>query len=219
MKKISRILLLIILFSCGIPSYEYIEEPTVGYTSDSSFTFNVELDDDGYINGFKLYARYFKSQSDDTSFSDIEISDTNNDTEDYLEDLGYTLVSFVNTSFYSTNGVVDYDYLEDNGLIIDLFSVTSDISFTVSYNSNYSIPVVMTSDYDSNTYTLISNYSSLIHTIGIYDDDNGEYFLDSFSDETNIYIEFAVFNTGLSSSLESLESLPVYTTAIQLQTN
>lgn len=219
MKKLSRILLLIILFSCGIPSYEYIEEPTVSDTSDSSFTFSVELDDDGYINGFKLYARYFESQSDDTSFDDIDISDTDNDTVEYLEDLGYTLVSLVNTSHYSTDGEVDYDDLEDSDYLIDLFSITSDISFTVSYNSTYTIPVVMTSDDDTNTYTLISNYSSSIHTIGIFDDDNGESFLDSFSDETYIYIEFAVFNTGLSSSLESLESLPVYTTAIQLQTN
>lgn len=222
-KSILRILLLTLFVSCGIPSFEYIDEPTINSSDDSYFTFTISIDDDQYIDGFKLYSRYFIETSDDTEdyFDDVDITDTDNDTEDYLEDLGYTAVSFVIESSFDTD---NYEY-EDMDTFTN-FDVDSDIYFSVDYNAD-DYTVILSSDDETEDYHLLSNYeyssTEYIHAIGNYSDDDGEEFLNNFEDtddlESTIYIEFVIFNTGTSSSLESLESLPVYATAIELQIN
>lgn len=225
LKIFGRVSLLILFLSCGIPSFEYINEPTINSTSYNYFTFTISLGDNSYINGFKIYARYFIEESDDTSFDDIDISDTSNDTEEYLVDLGYSVVSIIDSS-----EIVDevIDYTDPYGLFVEKFLISSDAKFTVNYDNSSSLPINMIIEDSSESYTFVSNYGNdddLIHTIGNYTDDNGIKFLEELEEEQNadidssIWVEFAVFNLGLSSDLEPLESLPVYCTAINLQTN
>lgn len=208
MKNLLRVLLLAFFVSCGIPSFDYIDGAIISDNDSSGFTFKLDLEESSYTTGFKLYSRYFIG-SDSRFFEDLDINDTSNDSEKYLENLGFTVVT-VEESLY-----VEYDE----------YSVLSTSFFVVSYDNDLVDSVTMQSE-NGHSYILKSNYKNssnkiFIHNIGNYSDDYGSNFLNEFKtnvgDGSLINVEFAIVNKGLSSDIEHIESLPIYITPLELQ--
>jgi hypothetical protein len=209
-RLIKFLFLSIIIFtlSCGIPSFDYIDVATISSSSSSGFTFSLDLSNSN-ITDFVLYARYYTDETAD--FDDIDLTDTESDSEQYLKNLGYTLVT-----------IIDSDEEE-----IEEFPISDTTSFTVEIS-----PVLMTKS-NGDLYTLQSNHKSdsgieYSHTIGTYSDNEGDSFLSKFEEDneleseslTVIKIEFAIVNKGLSTegTLEKIESLPAYITTLELPT-
>ena len=218
LKLYYQFLTIIFLTSCGLSSYEYIEGPTVN-TDNSSFT--IDFDTWQNTTGFLLYSRYYLSNSKVNSFKDLTISDTKNDSEGYLEDLGFTLVTY---SEYKTDD--DFEGSSDDDT--DVVSIIDNSTFTINYDSSGDPRFTLTSDSNGTILYLKSNYMwsdlLLIHNIGYYDDINGINFLSNINDNwtdvgNSIFIEFAIISIGISSELIGIESIPVYFKAYNVQIN
>lgn len=222
-KNILRVVLLVFLFNCGIPSFDYIDGATLTSLSvDTRFKFRINLESSEYTTGFKLYSRYY-IDGNSKKFEDIDINDTSGDSENYLEDLGFTIVTIIDKE----------NPIEIGRLVITEFLVHKTTSYTVEYDS-IDLTVLLSTSTSNTVFNLLSNYKNMtefVHTIGDYSDTNtkfegfGKAFLDDFKENfvsdssllSNIRIEFAIINEGLSSTLEHIESLPIYLSSLNLQ--
>lgn len=207
-KVLIRVFPILLLLSCGISSSSYIIGATVISSTDALFKFEINSDS----NSFTLYSRYYIGYDYKKSYfpDDLSISDTSGDSEGYVEDLGFTVVSFT----------LNIDETDET---IDEFLISGTEIFIVEYDSTSNIIVSM-----NEIYYLISNHEDesnklFSHIIGIYSDDEGRAFLKSFVSEldpddssiSSIFIEFVIINTGISAdsgAIETVESLPVYVT-------
>lgn len=199
-------ILLMLIFSCGIPSFDYIDSPELINSDTESLTFKIDLTKTPYISKFKIYSRYFiESDSKEDKFVDLTISDMPNGVERFLKDNGFSLVEFHDiTDIYPSNqGYQEID-------------VVRNILFDIKKSGdNY----LILTDNISTTYKLKSNYINYSHFIGNYTDEQGYAFLDYFNVNkiASIRIEFVIVNFGISSTLSNLESLPTYFNPIDLQ--
>ncbi len=208
-----RVLPILLFLSCGIPSSNYIGGATIISSTEYIFSFKTNSNS----TYFTLYSRYFIGDDNKKShFTDLSIADTSGDSEKYIEDLGFTIVSFIQ----------DNDGTEET---IDEFTVSGTETFNIEYDSTSDLIVSMSS-LDNEIYSLKSNHQSVLkkpftHSIGIYTDTDGIDFLTSFEKDIDtededvslntIFIEFVVINSGISGdsgALETVESIPVYIT-------
>lgn len=212
-KVLIRVFPILLLLSCGISSSSYIIGATVISSTDALFKFEINSDS----NSFTLYSRYYIGYDYKKSYfpDDLSFSDVGGDSKDYVENLGFTVVSFT----------LNIDENEETVDILDEFPVSGTEIFIVEYDSSTTSNIIVSMN---ETYYLISNHEDesnrpFSHAIGIYSNVEGMAFLKSFENELepddssilSIFIEFVIINTGISGdsgAIETVESLPVYVT-------
>lgn len=211
-KKFWGTLLTTLLLSCGIPSFEYIAEPIITSATDT-FTIEIDLENSSSeeIIYFEIYSRYFPVNDDDSSelLDGITLSEINNGVENFLEKNGFSIVKYSRTSALSEDG--EADLLEK----IDIPISTSNITYTVT--SDYeSDRVALSSSSLDEDYYLLSSYNVTnepVHFIGDISNNLEEKLTNDFTETyekgEDVEIEFVVVNYGISSTLTSIESLPV----------
>ncbi len=201
-----KLFLLTLIFGCGIPSFDYIDGANViDNNSDYILESEIDLSSSPLITGFTLYSRYYTETQNSKYFESLEISDISNGSEQYLKDLGYTVVTYSDS---------------DN----DSISIGSTVELLIK-DDDLSTVLILS---DAREFILHSSYSSeninFFHTIGSYSDEEGAIFLNDYTndlDDVNIAtikIEFSIINKGISSDFEHLESVPVYLGTLEIDT-
>lgn len=210
-KKFWGTLLTSLLLSCGIPSFEYIPDPIITSSTD---TFSIEIDIENsevQFTYFEIYSRYFPENGTDSSdlLGDITLSEINTSVENFLENNGFSIVK------YSSDNALTEDIEADLIDKIDISGGDSNISYIVTLDNDR---VILSSTSLDEDYYLISTYNvtnESAHLIGDISDNMEEKLEKDYPEEyekdqyMDIDIEFVVVNHGVSSSLTSIESLPV----------
>ncbi len=215
-------LTVIFLSSCGIPSFEYVEGAILLNSSSTRSEFKIDVEQSKNINRFQLYARYYinSNESKKKEITDLALGDLTKDSEKYLFEKGFSMVKFTET-IDSENQTYSEDILINTTKIFQLLYDSSSDESLKLYDVN--VP-----DKSYFLYFVNQKNQNYSHLIGKYAvNENGHRFLEQFAKDNNlsdknslnstIYIEFAVVNRGISSSLEALESIPVYITTLDIQ--
>lgn len=208
------ILLITLLVSCGIPSFEYIADPIEVSSSDTSFEVEIDIETSPEINSFDIYSRYFVTNDSEDLFDDLSLSDIDDGVENFLADNGFYIVKYHNE--YSDS--VDEDFEQELIDTVVLPVTDENINFTVTLDDDeYSRYLVkLTSDSLDTDYYLWSTAADTNFIGEIAEDKINDLQEQILEDSEEVYegddinLEFVVVNYGIgSTSLSSIESLPV----------
>ncbi len=201
-------LALLLLFSCGLPTSDYLYPPADFLSPSSNIvrlihdTSNIDIA--ALFKGYEIYYRVFDSETDaNSSYNYLYNNLTSSNISTVASSKGYYVLVKYNDSSASLIPVSDnsYDYFDLNLNASSRWTITSEVGSTTTTLSS------VFRDKDDSTTTTSSDAD--FYVSGQYSSDDHDYEGDGVSSGSSVYIVFFAVSYGVSSSLNDFYSEPI----------
>ncbi len=201
-------LALLLLFSCGLPTSDYLYPPADFLSPSSNIvrlihdTSNIDIA--ALFKGYEIYYRVFDSETDaNSSYNYLYNNLTSSNISTVASSKGYYVLVKYNDSSAPLIPVSDnsYDYFDLNLNASSRWTITSEVGSTTTTLSS------VFRDKDDSTTTTSSDAD--FYVSGQYSSDDHDYEGDGVSSGSSVYIVFFAVSCGVSSSLNDFYSEPI----------
>jgi len=201
-------LALLLLFSCGLPTSDYLYPPADFLSPSSNIvrlihdTSNIDIA--ALFKGYEIYYRVFDSETDaNSSYNYLYNNLTSSNISTVASSKGYYVLVKYNDSSAPLIPVSDnsYDYFDLNLNASSRWTITSEVGSTTTTLSS------VFRDKDDSTTTTSSDAD--FYGCGQYSSDDHDYEGDGVSSGSSVYIVFFAVSYGVSSSLNDFYSEPI----------